>query len=369
MGLRHRKILEEICYIYCKSSCPPSDCKECHIRCSAVEPPIYYTPPPPAFDDYVDLNDPSKIHHKIATWLIVVIAVLSAAFFALLCFVVYRRFLFGCFRRRSSEMSPEEDRRRDFLDEEGGPVVDHPIWYIRTPGLQQSIISAITVVKYKKGEGLIDGTECSVCLSEFEEDENLRLLPKCNHAFHLPCIDTWLRSHTNCPMCRAPIVTNPTTVIASPEPNVAALTDSEEPQMETVENGSENSSGVVENSDNELRNGDEEEEEGGARRGEIVDEEEVGNLQPRRRSVSLDSSAVEKINRALTRANNNTVVGPSSSSSSKRVSKSGSSSFRLKSLQIVAGTSMKRSRSYNGKNVHSWYSRSQRKPSAPIRSF
>lgn len=262
-------------------------------------------------------------------------------------------------------METEEDLRGDFLDEEEGPVVDHPIWYIRTPGLQQSIISAITVCKYKKGEGLIEGTECSVCLSEFEEDENLRLLPKCNHAFHLPCIDTWLRSHTNCPLCRAPIVTNPATVIASPEPNTVNPTDSEQPQMETVENGSENS-GVVENSDSELRNRDEEEE---GRRRETVDEEEVENLQPRRRSVSLDSSAVEKINRVLARANNNTAVCSVGSSSSKRVSKSGSSSFRMKSLQIVAGTSMKRSRSYNGKHVHPWYSRSQRKPSAPIRSF
>ncbi|KAK9930380.1 hypothetical protein M0R45_027419 [Rubus argutus] len=32
------------------------------------------------------------------------------------------------------------------------------------------------------------------------------LLPKCSHAFHINCIDTWLRSHTNCPLCRAYIV-------------------------------------------------------------------------------------------------------------------------------------------------------------------
>ncbi|XP_028771667.1 RING-H2 finger protein ATL54 [Neltuma alba] len=368
MGLRHRKILEEICYLYCNMKdsppCLPSNCKSCRVQCS-IEPPIYYPPPTPvAVDDDVDYDDLHKIHHKISTWLTVVIAVLAAAFFALLCFAVYRRFLSGWFRRRNSET--EEDQRGDFLDEEQGPVVDHPIWYIRTPGLQQSIISAITVCKYKKGEGLIEGTECSVCLSEFEEDENLRLLPKCNHAFHLPCIDTWLRSHTNCPMCRAPIVTNPATVFASPEPNVVASTDSEERQMETVENGSENS-GVVENSDGELRTRDEEE--GGGGRRETADEEEVGNLQPRRRSVSLDSSAVEKINRVLAITNTAVSSVGSSSSSSKRVSKSGSSSFRMKSLQIVAGTSMKRSRSYNGKLVHSWYSRSQRKPSVPIRSF
>lgn len=34
------------------------------------------------------------------------------------------------------------------------------------------------------------------------------LVPKCNHAFHIYCIDTWLRSHTNCPLCRARIITD-----------------------------------------------------------------------------------------------------------------------------------------------------------------
>lgn len=95
---------------------------------------------------------------------------------------------------------------QDLIDEEQGPVVYHPIWLINTVGLQQSVIDLITVIKFNKDEGLIEGTECSVCLSEFAEDESLRLLPKCRHAFHLPCIDTWLRSHKNCPLCRAPVM-------------------------------------------------------------------------------------------------------------------------------------------------------------------
>ncbi|TMX05085.1 hypothetical protein EJD97_002575 [Solanum chilense] len=85
-------------------------------------------------------------------------------------------------------------------------VVEEELSDIRTVGLHPSVISTITIHKYKRGEGLIEGTECSVCLSEFREDETFKILPTCNHAFHVPCIDTWLKSHTNCPMCRASIV-------------------------------------------------------------------------------------------------------------------------------------------------------------------
>ena len=52
-------------------------------------------------------------------------------------------------------------------------MIDHPIWYINTVGLQQSIIYSITVCKYRKEEGLIYLMDCSVCLREFEEDEVL----------------------------------------------------------------------------------------------------------------------------------------------------------------------------------------------------
>ncbi|KAJ6395900.1 hypothetical protein OIU77_021039 [Salix suchowensis] len=45
--------------------------------------------------------------------------------------------------------------------------------------------------------------DCAVCLLEFEDDDYVRTLPVCSHAFHVDCIDIWLRSHANCPLCRA----------------------------------------------------------------------------------------------------------------------------------------------------------------------
>ncbi|OAY49462.1 E3 ubiquitin-protein ligase ATL4 [Manihot esculenta] len=47
--------------------------------------------------------------------------------------------------------------------------------------------------------------DCAVCLSNFEPQDQLRLLPLCCHAFHVLCIDTWLQSNQTCPLCRLPI--------------------------------------------------------------------------------------------------------------------------------------------------------------------
>lgn len=184
----------------------------------------------------------------------------------------------------------QETRDHDeFVDEEHGPILDHPIWYIRTVGLQPSTIDLITAIKYKRGEGLIEGTDCSVCLSEFEDDETLRLLPKCNHAFHLPCIDTWLRSHTNCPMCRAPILSNPNGAL-SPIMEQSFEGDSIVVEDSRVATSEETEERERENVDLELKgvedNGD----------------EEIGEVQPMRRSVSMDSSAALRLSIAIANA-------------------------------------------------------------------
>ncbi|CAI9759872.1 unnamed protein product [Fraxinus pennsylvanica] len=55
----------------------------------------------------------------------------------------------------------------------------------------------------------VDDNMCAVCLSEFEEDEELRTLPECKHSFHVQCIDMWLYSHSNCPMCRTVVLPSP----------------------------------------------------------------------------------------------------------------------------------------------------------------
>jgi len=46
------------------------------------------------------------------------------------------------------------------------------------------------------------GSTCGVCLVDFVNGDELRLLP-CGHRFHRECIDHWLlQSSTVCPVCK-----------------------------------------------------------------------------------------------------------------------------------------------------------------------
>ncbi|KAI3974670.1 hypothetical protein MKX01_021514 [Papaver californicum] len=46
--------------------------------------------------------------------------------------------------------------------------------------------------------------DCAICISKFEKQDELRLLPSCCHVFHSVCIDKWiLLSNHNCPICRS----------------------------------------------------------------------------------------------------------------------------------------------------------------------
>lgn len=77
-------------------------------------------------------------------------------------------------------------------------------------GLKKSALRRIPVASYGSSELNIPGTDCPICLGEFVKGEKVRVLPKCNHGFHLSCIDTWLVSHSSCPTCRQSLLDPPT---------------------------------------------------------------------------------------------------------------------------------------------------------------
>ncbi|KAL2935990.1 RING-H2 finger protein ATL65 [Bienertia sinuspersici] len=44
--------------------------------------------------------------------------------------------------------------------------------------------------------------DCAVCLETFKVGDNCRLLPNCQHYFHVYCVDEWLMKSPFCPICR-----------------------------------------------------------------------------------------------------------------------------------------------------------------------
>ena len=100
--------------------------------------------------------------------------------------------------------------------------------------LVASALASLPVITYNGKDAPIpqlDGREahecttCSICLGDFEPDDQLRLLPCC-HLFHRSCIDEWIHVqmlNASCPLCKRALVRGPTDGPASEEEAAAAL--------------------------------------------------------------------------------------------------------------------------------------------------
>ncbi|PWA76006.1 zinc finger, RING/FYVE/PHD-type [Artemisia annua] len=86
-----------------------------------------------------------------------------------------------------------------------------PTLQYHSRGLDSLTVKMIPLTKFKKknesykvNQGDRDeGTECAICLGEYEDDEWVKSIPNCFHVFHELCIDTWFETHSSCPLCRS----------------------------------------------------------------------------------------------------------------------------------------------------------------------
>ncbi|KAF5206274.1 Ring-h2 finger protein [Thalictrum thalictroides] len=84
-------------------------------------------------------------------------------------------------------------------------------------GLKKSVLRSLPKLTFNSNgngaaatgffvNGKLLSVDCPICLSEFIDGDEIRILPQCGHGFHVGCIDTWLGSHSSCPSCRQILV-------------------------------------------------------------------------------------------------------------------------------------------------------------------
>lgn len=92
-------------------------------------------------------------------------------------------------------------------------------------GLSQATLMSYPKLLYSKAKlRYKDSTAtcCSICLADYKADDVLRMLPDCEHLFHLKCVDPWLLLHPTCPVCRtSPLPTPMSTPMAEVAPLAA----------------------------------------------------------------------------------------------------------------------------------------------------
>lgn len=170
---------------------------------------------------------------------IMVVAII--VLFFVVVFVLFLHLYAKWFWWRIDEASPNPPRRRRrrFVF---APGQDPAIAATLRRGLEPSVLRSLPVLIFDP-QAFKDGLECAVCLSELVQGEKARLLPKCNHGFHVDCIDMWFQSHSTCPLCRNPVapessISNTSTAevaedVDSPGENMVSGFSTESPNFPT----------------------------------------------------------------------------------------------------------------------------------------
>jgi hypothetical protein len=70
--------------------------------------------------------------------------------------------------------------------------------FLRDLGLKKTVFEG--VIDNEKTSKINSG-ECAVCKAHYQKDEELVTL-KCQHVFHVPCIESWLKKEEGCPVCQ-----------------------------------------------------------------------------------------------------------------------------------------------------------------------
>ncbi|KAL4468791.1 hypothetical protein ABPG74_005294 [Tetrahymena malaccensis] len=72
----------------------------------------------------------------------------------------------------------------------------------QVPGMNQEEIDKMKTTFHTSNK---THKTCAICLNDFDEGEKVKEL-NCEHRFHIPCVDDWLKIKGSCPLCRQNLV-------------------------------------------------------------------------------------------------------------------------------------------------------------------
>ncbi|KAJ3707538.1 hypothetical protein LUZ61_011243 [Rhynchospora tenuis] len=156
------------------------------------------SPPPPVPIQATEAPSPSS---KISPAVLFIIVILAVIFFISGLLHLLVRFIIRKHPQNPSSIS-DQNQQTEISGSEALQRQLQQLFHLHDSGLDQAFIDALPVFLYKEIVGAKEPFDCAVCLCEFSDEDKLRLLPLCGHAFHLNCIDTWLLSNSTCPLCR-----------------------------------------------------------------------------------------------------------------------------------------------------------------------
>ena len=70
-------------------------------------------------------------------------------------------------------------------------------------GFKPRQLAALPKRRFKGATDALKGDDatCVICQDEYEEGDELSLLPGCAHTFHEACVTRWLKDKPSCPVC------------------------------------------------------------------------------------------------------------------------------------------------------------------------